>query len=76
DKGRNEVRIMTVHASKGLEAPIVFLVDGGSKAFTHTHLPKLRLIETSPDEPPMPVLVPVSDLANSLTQDDAARIQM
>ncbi|ARM86396.1 double-strand break repair helicase AddA type protein [Rhizobium sp. CIAT894] len=76
DKGRNEVRIMTVHASKGLEAPIVFLVDGGSKAFTHTHLPKLRLIETDADEPPMPVWVPVSDLANSLTQNDATRIQM
>ncbi len=76
DKGRNEVRIMTVHASKGLEAPIVFLVDGGSKAFTHTHLPKLRLIETGADEPPMPVWVPVCDLANSLTQADAARIQM
>ncbi|MBX4976672.1 double-strand break repair helicase AddA [Rhizobium lentis] len=76
DKGRNEVRIMTVHASKGLEAPIVFLVDGGSKAFTHTHLPKLRLIETDPDEPPLPAWVPVSDLTNSLTQNDAARIQM
>ncbi|OWV71273.1 ATP-dependent DNA helicase [Rhizobium sp. R634] len=75
DKGRNEVRIMTVHASKGLEAPIVFLVDGGSKAFTHTHLPKLRLIESRSGEPPMPVWVPASDLANSLTQSDAARIQ-
>jgi ATP-dependent helicase/nuclease subunit A len=75
DKGRNEVRIMTVHASKGLEAPIVFLVDGGSKAFTHTHLPKLRLIEAKADEPPIPVWVPTGDLANSLTQGDAARIQ-
>ncbi|OWV73496.1 ATP-dependent DNA helicase [Rhizobium sp. R339] len=75
DKGRNEVRIMTVHASKGLEAPIVFLVDGGSKAFTHTHLPKLRLIESRSGEPPMPVWVPASDLANSLTQSDSARIQ-
>ncbi len=76
DKGRNEVRIMTVHASKGLEAPIVFLVDGGSKAFTHTHLPKLRLIETGSDDPPMPVWIPVSDLGNSLTTNDAARIQL
>ncbi|MDM9624515.1 double-strand break repair helicase AddA [Rhizobium sp. S152] len=76
DKGRNEVRIMTVHASKGLEAPIVFLVDGGSKAFTHTHMPKLRLIEQNKDEPAMPVWVPVSDLGNSLTQADAARIQV
>ncbi len=76
DKGRNEVRIMTVHASKGLEAPIVFLVDGGSKAFTHTHMPKLRLLEQRKDEPPMPVWVPLGDLGNSLTQGDAARIQL
>jgi ATP-dependent helicase/nuclease subunit A len=75
DKGRNEVRIMTVHASKGLEAPIVFLVDGGGKAFTHTHLPKLRLIETGDGAEPLPAWVPVSALANSLTQKDAARVQ-
>ncbi|UWU14029.1 double-strand break repair helicase AddA [Rhizobium sullae] len=75
DKGRNEVRIMTVHASKGLEAPIVFLVDGGSKAFTHTHMPKLRLLETNADAPLIPVWVPVSDLANSMTQTDTARLQ-
>jgi len=75
DKGRNEVRIMTVHAAKGLEAPIVFLVDGGSKAFTHTHLPKLRLIEGASGETPTPAWVPVGTLANSLTQKDAARVQ-
>jgi ATP-dependent helicase/nuclease subunit A len=76
DKGRNEVRIMTVHASKGLEAPIVFLIDGGSKAFTHTHMPKLRLIERGLDALPMPVWVPAGHLANSVTQNDAARIQL
>ncbi|CDM55717.1 MULTISPECIES: double-strand break repair helicase AddA [Rhizobium] len=76
DKGRNEVRIMTVHASKGLEAPIVFLVDGGSKAFTHSHMPKLRLLEQEPGEPNMPAWVPLGDLSNSLTQADATRIQL
>ncbi len=38
---RDEVRIMTVHAAKGLEAPVVFLVDNGSEPFSHQHLPRL-----------------------------------
>jgi ATP-dependent helicase/nuclease subunit A len=41
DQTRDEVRIMTVHASKGLEAPLVFLVDNGSAPFSDTHLPRL-----------------------------------
>ncbi|BCH21361.1 double-strand break repair helicase AddA [Mesorhizobium sp. L-8-3] len=41
DQTRDEVRIMTVHASKGLEAAVVFLVDSGSAAFSEQHLPRL-----------------------------------
>lgn len=41
DQGRDEVRIMTTHASKGLEAPIVFLVDGGGAPYNSQHEPKL-----------------------------------
>ncbi|HVW57609.1 MAG TPA: double-strand break repair helicase AddA [Rhizobiaceae bacterium] len=41
DQMRDEVRIMTVHAAKGLEAPVVFLVDGGNAPFSRSHLPRL-----------------------------------
>jgi ATP-dependent helicase/nuclease subunit A len=41
DQTRDEVRIMTVHAAKGLEAPVVFLVDGGNAPFSKSHLPRL-----------------------------------
>jgi ATP-dependent helicase/nuclease subunit A len=41
DQARDEVRIMTVHAAKGLEAPVVFLVDDGAAPFSTSHLPRL-----------------------------------
>jgi ATP-dependent helicase/nuclease subunit A len=41
DQTRDEVRIMTVHAAKGLEAPVVFLVESGSRPFSDSHLPRL-----------------------------------
>ncbi len=75
DKDRSEVRIMTVHAAKGLEAPVVFLVDGGSKAFNHSHLPKFRLLATAEGAAEIPIWLPTSGLANTLTAADAGRIQ-
>ena len=45
DQTRGEVRIMTAHASKGLEAPVVFLVDSGAAAFSDSHLPRLMGFE-------------------------------
>lgn len=73
DGGRNEVRIMTVHASKGLEAPVVFLVDSGSKAFISSHVPKFRLLRTGNGE--VPAWVPGKTISNSLTTADDERIR-
>ncbi len=41
DSESGEVRIMTVHAAKGLEAEIVYLVDKGNAAFHGRHAPAL-----------------------------------
>src|SRR5262249_27787657 len=40
--GRDEVRVMTVHGAKGLEAPVVFLMDTTSSP---TDAPRLNLIK-------------------------------
>jgi ATP-dependent helicase/nuclease subunit A len=45
DQSRNEVRIMTVHAAKGLEAAVVFLVDSGSSASSGGRTPSLLSFE-------------------------------
>lgn len=77
DKERNEVRIMTVHAAKGLEAPVVFLADGGGKAFNSQHVSGLRLIQ--PDNKgaalPLPVWRPPGAASNTLIDADTARLK-
>lgn len=46
EQGGDQIRVMTVHASKGLEAPVVFLVDPGSKPADPRHFPVFRSIPT------------------------------
>ena len=49
DLQKDEIRVMTVHSAKGLEAPIVFLVDPGSGAYAARHRPSIAKINC--DEP-------------------------
>lgn len=51
DLETNEVRVITTHSSKGLEAPIVFLVDPGSSAFNaSSHMPVIAKITGKNDK--------------------------
>ncbi|MEZ5872963.1 MAG: double-strand break repair helicase AddA [Nitratireductor sp.] len=41
DMKKNEIRVMTVHSAKGLEAPVVFVVDPCSPGFVRQHAPEV-----------------------------------
>ncbi len=49
DMREDEIRVITVHSAKGLEAPLVFLVDPCNEAFSSSHLPALAEV-TLPDD--------------------------
>ncbi|WP_281409464.1 3'-5' exonuclease, partial [Oharaeibacter diazotrophicus] len=48
DAGRDEVRVMTVHGAKGLEAPVVFLVDPGDAPSSARHAPAVVTLGDAP----------------------------
>jgi len=77
EQGRDEIRIMTVHAAKGLEAPVVFLVDSGGKPAEAAHLPRLQTLpldDTVGALPPAMVWVPGAVGGNSLAEDLRERL--
>ncbi|OAP38842.1 ATP-dependent DNA helicase [Sinorhizobium glycinis] len=78
DKERDEVRVMTVHAAKGLEAPVVFLVDGGGEAFVRQQVSDLRFLEQRRADGSlvsMPVWRAPGSATNSLIAADNDRLK-
>ena len=68
DAARNEVRIMTAHAAKGQESPIVFLVDPPPQTFKP---PKLLALSINP---PLFVWEPLAGLRSSKTAERHAEL--
>lgn len=65
EHGRNEVRVMTVHGAKGLEAPIVFLPDTCSASSGRQQGGLLRATDMHrPEGVPTPFIWPVNGTAN------------
>jgi ATP-dependent helicase/nuclease subunit A len=64
EQGRDEVRVMTVHGSKGLEAPIVFLPDTCSTRSARRVNELLRLEDAAcPSGIPPPFLWPIKGMS-------------
>ncbi len=51
DLERDEVRVLTVHSAKGLEAPVVFLVDSCKPVWTEAYRPKVMNISDNENQP-------------------------
>ncbi len=56
DTVRDEVRVMTVHGAKGLEADIVFLVDGGMAPVHASHDPRIVALDDDRDADASPLV--------------------
>lgn len=78
DQARGEVRILTAHAAKGLEAPVVFLVDSGSAAFSDSHLPRLMPFPVPGSDRPVTGSLwrASADMANSFARSLAAEARI
>lgn len=66
DQSSNSVRVMTVHKAKGLESPIVFMLDAGRTPVSAKVGPVLDKI--ADEHPDLPVLVANTDLATDQTK--------
>ncbi|RCL03569.1 MAG: ATP-dependent helicase/nuclease subunit A [Candidatus Tokpelaia sp. JSC161] len=70
---QDQIRIMTVHAAKGLEASIVFLVDSGTSIWNHQYEPKL--VPISEQKNTTLIWLPTSDLKTQKIQTIMNKIQ-
>ncbi|MFV0298221.1 MAG: double-strand break repair helicase AddA, partial [Hyphomicrobiaceae bacterium] len=75
EHGRNEVRVMTVHGSKGLEAPIVFLPDTCAAPTSNRPGSLLPYPDLATDDNDDPFLWPLKGAGQVEAVDEARRIE-
>jgi ATP-dependent helicase/nuclease subunit A len=74
DQGQNEVRVMTVHGAKGLEAPIVFLADTVRVPDKTPSLLWPEVPDTS-DNGPAPLWAPVRAMEDGVMAEARAKAE-
>ncbi len=75
DMARDEIKIMTVHSAKGLEAPVVFLVDSNKDVWTEKYLPKVLPLHDCIQNPGY-LWLPEKKFHNSITKQCSETLQL
>jgi len=73
DQSRQEVRIMTIHAAKGLESSIVFLVDSCSKISVHQHEPHIIMLNHGQQQ--VPIFIATKDCKSNICLDHLRQLK-
>ena len=76
ERGADEIRVMTVHGAKGLEAPVVILPDTMAKGGGGGGRPTLLPVASGANQPPLMLWAAAKPLDDPVTRDARAEAEL